>query len=305
MTDKKAAPVVHNNVLSESGNLLKSALLGVASILACWMVGFYAYYETHDAVVENLKEESNNFAHLLVYHIENMESLSTQSEVIDELQREFQKIESRYPGRYLCAIDPEANLIYHTQKPQVVGKNVGHVRIYPDSTAFPQTLKELLQAKQSWAGGNFNLRGEEQVAAYVYTPLLDGLVVFHVPQKIIDTEIYNLTWAGGIGLALITFLLMPLAVVLMHRIYSKAQQQLLEREAEQLERERFETMVQTTNNIAHQLDAPMQTMAGHIADLEWALGEGREVQGEVAAIKSEFARIRDVFLKIQDVTQKE
>ncbi len=238
--------------------LTRTALfLGILTVLGSSAVGYIAYRTSWNATLASVFHSNLTLARTLGKYVEALEQSKSHTQVMSELQRLWDAHAKRFPGSYLCVSQSDATLALHTARPEAVGTDVGRMALIAQRDEDPQNLGELTTAKRDWVGYFTSLQGQRQVASFAYLPRLGGLLAIHVPVAEIEAQIRTTTlpWAGG--LALITIVLFPAALGLLHRAYALSQRTVDQGLVALQEREaRTRAILETTVDAIITIDAP-------------------------------------------------
>jgi PAS domain S-box-containing protein len=210
--------------LLRSQHLTRTAiLLGILTVLGSCLVGYFAYIWSRNIVLEGTYNHNLNLARTLAEYAGRSSQSATSREVYAELQVLWERTKMQYSGSYMCAVRANGELALHTAQPDQVGMNVGDIPLVSRRNGDPKNLRELASAKQDWVGEATSLTGQQQVIAFSYANGLDALVALHTPRSAISGEIHAKALPWGIGIAVITVVLLPLSLWLLHRAYAHAQ----------------------------------------------------------------------------------
>ncbi len=201
--------------------LTRAALmLGALSIAGSGMVGFLAYHTSRDTALRTLFDHNLNLARSFAQHTEIAAVSTPPAQLLEGLTALWQRSGKHYPGSYLCVVDRTSRLTLHTAYPETVGRYVGDNKLELSGDTGPNTLGGLFDVKQDWVGYYRSSRGQRQVAAFAYVKAIDSFISIHIPADSVHAEIQStvLPWVGGF--LLVTALLLPLALGLLHWAYS-------------------------------------------------------------------------------------
>lgn len=202
--------------------------VGAATIVLSFVVSYFAYRSSRAAVLDVVANQnlatSQSIVNEAIALLEN--SADTGSDApLDAVEQVWQRTVPPVKGSYLCVIRPPGEFALHTLKPKMVGTDVSKVVCERRSGRESVTVKELLTNKSNHAGININFRGIWQLAGYAYYEPLDSLVVTHIPVQKLDAQISAAALPWGISLGVLTGGLFPLALLLLHAGYRRANQQ--------------------------------------------------------------------------------
>ncbi len=179
-----------------------------AAIVLSWVVGWFAYQSSQEQILETIYRGNLNLARTLASAAAAAAGPERPA-TIRAIENLWKDTERRFRGSYLSVLPADGKLMLHTAKPELVGAQRGGAVIETDWLDGPRTLRELAAAQRDWAGRFTNVAGQEQVAAFAYAPALDALVAIHIPAEHVDAEIHAAARPWAVGLAIITFLLLP------------------------------------------------------------------------------------------------
>ncbi len=199
-------------------------LLGVLTVLGSCFVGYFAYIWSRNLILEGTFDHNLNLARAFGEYAGISSQSMANTQVYEELQQLWERTKMPYSGSYMCVVRANGELALHTARPDQVGVNVGDISLTSLSSGEPKNLRELASTKSDWVGEATALTGQQQVMAFSYADNLDALVAIHTPRSAISAEIRAKALPWGIGIGVITVVLVPLSLGLLHRAYTHAQQ---------------------------------------------------------------------------------
>jgi len=203
-------------------NLTRLAIiLGTAAALVGAAIGYGSYTVSRRFTLHDISEDNLHLAALLAQAVE-LHQPAIAEHAVDEVERIWHETARGFRRRYLWVIGADGRLLLVVGGPEPVGRNVGSMRIGRDATAGTTTIRQLLAAKRTWAGETRTPSGAGQVAAFVYSKALDGLIAVNVPEDQVYAELRqaSLPWLAGFACTICTLLL---ALKLLHRAYASSQ----------------------------------------------------------------------------------
>lgn len=272
------------NRLGARANRLAWIGLALACVgtLFCVSAGWLAFdTRRHEATKDAYSEQE-----ALVHHLSKSAEGSNQESRVSSLMSAWGN-HSTNPSGYLCVINGKGKLLANTRRPTSVGRDVGHVRVR-DGAA---TVADLLLSKQGWTGRNVNAAGEEQVAAYVYHPEIQGLVAHHLAASTVDAQVVQEALPWGIGLAGALLLLLLSSFCFVFATLSLRRE--LKAVAEQASaRNSLESMGLLVSGVAHDFNNLLTIIIGHadLLEAKYKLPELRVLQAagiQAAAMTSQ------------------
>ncbi|GAB4142122.1 MAG: hypothetical protein Tsb009_12230 [Planctomycetaceae bacterium] len=199
-------------------------ILGAGAILGSCFIGYLAYQSSSRIIRENIHRNNLTLAHALSEclhrsHEESPHAPPSQAELLKALEDVWTRTSRYGAADFVCVIGNDGRLLLNSKRPRKVGVDVSGVRLSQDGTG-PRTVGDLLELQQSWTGENVNHAGNRQVASYVYNDDLQALIAVHRSSSSVDTEIDNAMLPCLAGMTAVSFLLVPLALGLLHWSHS-------------------------------------------------------------------------------------
>ncbi len=200
--------------------------VGALALAAGALVAGYAYRTSRDDLLQTIYGDNLTLARALAGQVDVAARTEGMDAAILRAERSWIAAGPRYPGRFLCIIDHQGTILAHTADSSMVGRSVETVWSGPVGPGAPATVKQLIEGKRNWVGRNRSLSGVEQVVAYAYLQALDGLVAVHLPARDVTAEVRSKAAPWAAAFAFIVIVLIPLAILLLHRAYASAQRAL-------------------------------------------------------------------------------
>jgi two-component system cell cycle sensor histidine kinase/response regulator CckA len=207
-------------------------VVGAVALAAAGLVIRYAYQTSRDDLLHTMYEENLTLARALAGQADVSARSEGMNAAIERVTRTWHSTSPRYPGSFLCVIDHRGTIVAHTADSSLVGRSVQSVWSGPVGRGVPTTVKALIEGKRNWVGRNRSLTGVDQVVAYAYLPALDGLVAVHLPTRAVAGDVRAMVAPWALAFAFIVVVLIPLAIILLHRTYSTARRDLERTRAE-------------------------------------------------------------------------
>lgn len=208
---RRGASRGQNQAIPSTGGppILPALAIGFTSLLAIIGVAFFAFKYSRDAIRQTVANSNLAMAQTVcevTLGDTRHPGGERREEALKRLRQTWVRTHSPHENSYLCVVGPSGKLDLHSLNPEMQGTNVGRGVV---SESSGQTVMQLLQAQGSWSGQNTSFRGIRQLVGYHYEPLIDSLVVVHIPAKIVDDgfEAAAAPWIAS--MALIAGLLLP------------------------------------------------------------------------------------------------
>jgi PAS domain S-box-containing protein len=201
-------------------------LLGVLTVLAGWVIGYYVYESSREALVKIVYESNLGMAQALAKYADSIEGTIPHSPVLAEIQDIWTQT-AHPPGSYMCVVGSDGIALLHTANPDQVGMQMGADRILPEHEGEPRNLAELLSARRDWVGLCPSADDQQLVGAFAYCSNLEALVSIYVPQSAVDARIRPTVLPVLIGIALVTLVLVPMALGYLYRASRSAHKNLM------------------------------------------------------------------------------
>ncbi len=185
-------------------------LLGALAIAGGSAASWIAYRASERVLIDSVIRSNLLIAHQLAQSLEASPEAALPDKMAYDLENRWKSLDPQYSGSYVCAVNRQGKLTVNTSRPGSVGADVGGNLLIPEADSDPETVAELVESKRDWAGYYVSSVGENQIAAFAYTPRLDWLVAVHVPLHAVKSEVRRAALPWGIGLGIVAFVLMPL-----------------------------------------------------------------------------------------------
>ncbi len=200
--------------------------VGALALAAGAVVAGYAYRTSRDDLLQTIYEDNLTLARALAGQADVSARAEGMESAIRRVERSWSSTGTRYSGSFLCIIDHRGTILAHTADSSLVGRSVETVWSGPVGRGAPATVKQLIEGKRNWVGRNRSASGMDQVVAYAYLQSLDGLVAVHLPARQVAAEVRAKAAPWAAACAFIVIILIPLAILLLHRAYASAQRDL-------------------------------------------------------------------------------
>ena len=199
--------------------LAKYALvLGTIGILCSIFVGMFAYKTSRSALIDAVAQQNLANSKTLVQHAMHRSKPEGQESELAAFQAVIDAWSDTAPavnGSFMCMIRKPGIVAYHSDRPNMVGRDASSITI-KNNQGESNTVATLL-TKQLDAGGlNTNIRGIQQLVGYAYYEPLDALVATHIPLAKLDTQIHDTAMPWAASMALVTLVLFPSTLLLLH-----------------------------------------------------------------------------------------
>ena len=204
-----------------------AVLVGILTVLAGWAVGFYVHTSSRGAVAKIVYENNLSLAQAFAVYAEILGKPVESSRVLAAIQEMWDHT-TRQPGSYMCIVGSDGSALLHTARPEQVGEQMGGDRLLAEREGGPKNIEELLKARRDWVGLCPAAENQQLVGAFAYCSSLDALISIYVPLDTIDARISPAMLPGVLGMAVVTFVLLPLALVLLYRASRLNQRELLQ-----------------------------------------------------------------------------
>ena len=197
--------------------------LAIVSVCGSLGAGILAYRASHDAAIKRIHRDSLQFARMLGLVADSWGNDRNGAPAAARLESHWHEAATRFKGSYLCIIDAQSRLLTHTARPDLVGTDVGQLRVATRSEGGPISVRELLKRQDDWVGETTSIDGNPQMIAFAYNATFEGLIAIHLPVREVEGEIQRAALPWGIAIGIVTLTLLPGAFFLMHRAFRSAQ----------------------------------------------------------------------------------
>ncbi|MHC4946726.1 MAG: PAS domain S-box protein [Planctomycetota bacterium] len=202
--------------------------IGAVAIVGSCAVGVSAYRASRRTMLDATARGNLQLARTLVNHVESRAAGRSGADRLRHLEDTWADTEVRHPGTFLCVVRAPGVLVHHSVSPDAIGRDVSGLALGEATVGRAATVGELLRRRSDWAGAGRTVTGTEQLVGYAYSPVLDGLVVVHLPLAVVEREVQAAALPWGIGLGLVAGLVIPLALALLGYAAATARRSLAE-----------------------------------------------------------------------------
>lgn len=210
---------------SQTSELARTAVIVGAFVVVVSLAASYAAYQrSRQTIMDSIAEECLSISRTICDLVEDTARRHQQEpkQIISEIQQLWGVAHPRFTESFLCVVNSDGNLAYHSTVPKSIGRYVGTVRL--SGSQGPQTVTELLESGQNWAGQNINASGRRQLVGYAYLEPLNAMVVVHTPIEYVEQQIRSIAMPWAISMLLVVGGLLPLAIGLLHFSYRSAEE---------------------------------------------------------------------------------
>jgi signal transduction histidine kinase len=212
--------------------------LGLISILAAVVTGWLAYKVSRQRLIEIDREDVLGHARMSAEALIGAGLDNLDPPILSTMAAQFAREEKVWPGSYLCVIDSQGVLRFHSADSSKVGRSIGDLPFLCDAVlgAKPKTLLDLLTTLQdsgssdpygtgsdAWVGRYMSVEGGEQLAAFVYVPRPAALVGILVPWIDVERQVRRTTLPWTIGFGLIVLVAAPLSLWGLTKAYADSE----------------------------------------------------------------------------------
>ena len=215
------------------------ALVGILGVLVGVAVGTYAYYDSRAALVDVIEESNLNLARSFAVHAEALDASMSRPDVLRALEEMWEATESRYAGRHLCVIDSDGTLVLDSSHPENAGMAAGAMRLVHGASDGPETIQQILDSGQDWAGLYSSDDGAHKAGAFAMSSHPGMLVNIFTPGVEIDRDVQSTALPWALGMGFMTLVVLPIVLWLPYRAYARSHRK-LERKTEELRTENAE-----------------------------------------------------------------
>jgi two-component sensor histidine kinase len=207
-----------------SGRVTRFAIvLGLVSVVGSGLVGYSAFTTSRQAIFDSIAHSNLLTARDLSQHLRDGQFTAFTPDALELVEHEWSARRHDSEEYFACVIDWDGRLVLHTGQPELIGVNVRDTLLgMREPSTAPRSVADLLGTNDEWSGLNRRLNGEEQIAAYVAVKPTGGIVVVHATKQGLDELVFQtmLPWWAAFGV--LTLVLIPVSLTLLHRSYQAA-----------------------------------------------------------------------------------
>jgi signal transduction histidine kinase len=212
--------------------------LGLLSILAAAVTGWFAYRVSRESLIESDREDLLGHARVSAETLRGAGTDEFDPKVLAGMRAQFASEEKVWPGCSLFVIDSHGIVELDSAAASRVGHSIGEHPFVGDTQgdarpkSFPDLLEKLKnpgstdpfgEGPDAWVGKYASADGEERMAAFVYVPHPSSLVGILVPWSEVERQVRRATLPWSIGLALIVLVAVPLSLWGLSKAYADAE----------------------------------------------------------------------------------
>ena len=275
-----------------------AALLGLLCVAGGALAAVWAYRTQRAVLVAQIGESHLDQARALGAYLAHSQEPRQPGTVADVLARAWSRMDHVEDDSAVCLVGPDGRLVYHSKRPDAIGSLVGDEKLFHPDPAV-KTYGDLLRERLDYTGIH-HISGHDEIVAFAYQPELSSLVGIHIPVSTVEHHFWHASrpWVGVLGVVL--GILLPLAMVLLHRAYVGSQREterLLETEqamqARLVQSERMAAVGTLAAGVAHEINNPLAYVIGNLEFLGRAMkASGDGVAGD-ARLTEALADARD------------
>lgn len=200
---------------------LFALLIGSVAIIAGFVTTAFAYRSSVESTRKHCEVFYLHEAQTISAYISSQQEHS-ESEILKEIDYNWQHSEDRPDDEHLCIIDKNGKLLLHTLNPAMVGNNCGANAILDKSDVGEYQLVDLIKKQTTYVGGYISSEGQEQIAAFAYISGRDWMVGVHRSKDVLLGEIRNDTVTTLVGMIVVCGILMPAALIVLYFAFNRS-----------------------------------------------------------------------------------
>lgn len=234
--------------------LVRTAILiGMVTVLGSCAIAYLAYQGSRHTVLTRVGEVHRTLARMVRTQLER--TLANRFLSSEQLYRSTDELWQGFEsGAALLLVKAPGTVIYHSSRPELVGRDLRDVRLRPSLPSAAKSWDELFDHRDDWIG-QIRLDGRQLLLSGVYLERLDVYVTVEVEVGRVERELVSSALPWGLGVLVIAGLLAPLALHFLYRGYRVAQQASLAASAVRRQSEiRYRDLYNKTPVMMHSVD---------------------------------------------------
>jgi len=234
--------------------LVRTAILiGMVTVLGSCAIAYLAYRGSRHTVLTRVGELHRSLAGVVRNQLER--ALADRFLSSEQLYRSADELWQRFDSEAaLLLLKAPGMVLYHSGRPELVGRDLRDVRLRPAVAGAAKTWEELFDQQGDWIG-ELRLEGTPFLVSGVYLARLDAYVAVQAEVRQIERDLVSSALPWGLGVLVVAGLLTPLALHFLYRGYRVAQQASLAASAVRRQSEiRYRDLYNKTPVMMHSVD---------------------------------------------------
>ncbi len=185
--------------------------MGLIAILASFIIIYIAYTNSIKTTEKNLYRYYTNKAKL-IHSLIDVNQNRQDNVILSIIEQTHENQKSKPADEYICIVDSNSNLIFHTISPKTVGNYAGNNKILLSESNIC-VLNDLVSKKENFTGNYISSTGESQIAAFEYVPSKNWVIGVHRSKEKLLSEIRSQYSGFTTALIIIGGFLLPISLV--------------------------------------------------------------------------------------------
>lgn len=216
--------------MSKNNNSFFSAsgiIISISSLLFGLAVAIISYSQSVNQNKLLYKQLYLAKSQMLVESVGHLSTSASQNEIITTIQHVWENSGEKPKDEYVCIIDSNVKLVFHSSAPNLVGNYVGDNKIEHTKTDTINCLSELAKSNIAYVGEYTSSSGENQIAAFSRLHSRNWIIGVNRYKEMLDKDVNS-----GIDLLMMEFLivavfLMPFSLYFIFIIFKNKNSKIL------------------------------------------------------------------------------
>lgn len=201
-----------------SNSSSKVIILGIVSVLIALSIGFAAYIYTVKITELRSYKLYMSKAKMLA-NVANASGDVAGDVVLNAIVAIWKNSGGKPSDELICIVDRNAYVLLHTERPNMVGTNIGNDLVFNSKLQQGGFLQEIVNSQADCVGGYLPFTGQEQIAAFASVPRRQWTLGVIRSKKALTEEIKSNIFYLAVGYIIICVFILPITVTFLYEIF--------------------------------------------------------------------------------------
>ena len=277
-------------------------LVGIISVIIAMLIGYLTYQNTFRMTEMSVHSFYLNKAQMLALKIESYRNLSN-DDLLRKVKTIWEDSGDKPSDEYMCIIDSDARLVFHTKYPDAIGKIVGTNPVLQKDNPDINVLLDIVKLQKSCVGGFISSKGEEQIAAFAPASQRGWTIGVHRSREVLAEEIRSSIWFLALGFIIVCGFLMPTSLIFLYVTFRLSHRRMMKVEEKLIQAEKLAVVGKLSSGIAHEIRNPLSVISASAYYLKEKLNDADEkTKSHIERINNQVNISNDIIQNMQNLT---